>query len=103
MVLGGMTTDNRGVVGTAPIVGDLNMAAFNILFTTGYLAYTDIAMLDYKCAACGNEFKEGDDVVLRVRKIIETKDTKKPVILTVPVHAGKCKFKKGINWTLKME
>lgn len=103
MVLGGITSESRGAVGVVAPIGDLVMGAFNITFTSGYLGYTDIPMLDYKCGVCGKEFKEGEDITLRIRKIKVLEKTERPLVLAVPIHRGKCSLKKGLKWTLKME
>lgn len=49
----------------------------------------DIGFDDDDCANCGKIFQQGEEVILRVRKIERIKN-ERPITLCVPVHA-KCK------------
>jgi hypothetical protein len=48
-----------------------------------YVVSGDIGFEDRRCLVCGREFKEGDAVVLKVRKV----DEENMQVLAVPVHA----------------
>lgn len=73
------TNDAEGSIGNGSNRFNLVRA---VTITSG-----DIGFDDAGCALCGREFGEGDDIVLRVKKI-EHDAAGRRVSITVPVHAG---------------